>query len=120
MRFLVVESDGCLRFRLLRSLAGKGCLVDMVFNMEDAFILFERFTYSVVIIGTGFSGDCTAALIRAVRGKVSTRSILMRPVSSCVTADSTIYGADDYLCARLSDNQLSDHWIAMLQGNSTD
>lgn len=119
MRFLIVESDGYVRRRLLQSLSGKGCLVDMVFKMEDAFMLFERFTYSVIIIGAGFSDMTTAALLRAVRGDVSMRSILMRPVNGRVAADSPVMEADGYLDTTLCEEQLSAHWAAILNERTT-
>lgn len=116
MKFLIVESDGYVHRRLLQSLSGKGCLVDMVFKMEDAFILFERFTYSVIIIGAGFSDHCTAAMLRAVRGSVSMRSILMRPANAPVPTHSLALEADGYLDVTLCEEQMSAHWAALMRG----
>lgn len=118
MRFLIVESDGHVRRRLLQSLSGKGCLVDMVFNMEDAFILFERFTYSVIIIGSGFSDHCTGAMLRAVRGSASMRSILMRTANASVATHSPVLEADGYLDVTLSEEQMSTVWAALARGKA--
>jgi DNA-binding response OmpR family regulator len=113
MRFLVIENDAA-RHRLLRSLANSGCRIDTVFNMDEAFELFGRINYSVVIVGAGFSESCAIALVTAVRRKVSRRSTSARLGEPCATVCFTAGADDDHDVVR-DKNRLLARWAELVK-----
>ena len=67
MKVLFAEADVVMRFKILKSVANRGYLVDMAFNDESVVSLLERFDYSLLALGVSFSRGSARRLVTLLR-----------------------------------------------------